>query len=264
MPISKPFYRTVRGMKDGPNSGYSGWAYIEDQKYADSPGHYTRALLLILDDLRAIFEFVEPSDEGREAFSYRIHALLMRTCIEIEANFKAILDANSFTPPVRRPLSIRDFRKIDATHHLSSYEAMLPMWNGASPTIRPFEPWRSFRGEEAPQQGVPLPWYQAYNASKHSRRQAFKRANLWTLIEAVTALLIVVTSQFKTSTFEAGPDHLITSGENYYPHEESIGSMFRIKYPDDWEDEEIYDFNWSSLKMENDRFGKIDYDSIPI
>lgn len=71
MPVSKPFYRNVRGIKEGPNSGYSGWAYLKDQEYAESPGHYTRVLLLILDDLRAIFEFVEPSNEGREAFSCR-------------------------------------------------------------------------------------------------------------------------------------------------------------------------------------------------
>ncbi len=262
MPFTKPFHRNVRRMKLGPNSGYSGWAFIEDREYAEQPAHYTRALLLILDDLRSIFEYVEPSDEGRSAFSYRIHALLMRTCIEIEANFKAILEANKFSTPKGRSLTIRDFRKIDVTHHLSSYEAMLPMWNNASPVIRPFEPWHALRGQTAPQ-GVPLPWYQAYNASKHNRQQAFKEANLWTLIEAVAGLLIVVTAQFKTVTFGAGPDHLIAGAGDYHPYEYSIGELFRIKYPDDWSDDEIYDFDWSALKVAPDRFEKIDYDAVP-
>ena len=154
MPVSKPFHHNVRDMKPGPNSGYSGWAYIEDRDYAQNPAHYTRALLLILDDLRSIFDYVEPSDEGKVAFSYRIHALLMRTCIEIEANFKAILEANTFSPRAGRSLTIRDFRKIDVTHHLSSYEVMLPLWNGVSPPIRPFEPWLALRGQAAPQ-GIP-------------------------------------------------------------------------------------------------------------
>jgi hypothetical protein len=250
-------------MKPGPNSGYSGWAYIEDRDYAENPAHYTRALLLILDDLRSIFDYVEPSHEGRATFSYRIHALLMRTCIEIEANFKAILEANTFSPPAGRSLNIRDFRKIDVTHHLSSYEAMLPMWNGASPTIRPFEPWYARRGQAAPE-GVPLAWYQAYNASKHSRQTAFKQANLWALIEAVAALLIVVMAQFKTVTFDAGPDHLLASGGGYHPHEETIGELFRIRYPDDWADNEMYDFDWSKLRTQADRFDKIDYDAIPV
>lgn len=187
----------------------------------------------------------------------------MRTCIEIEANFKAILEANTFSPPVGRSLTIRDFRKIDVTHHLSSYEAVLPMWNGVSPAIKPFEPWRAFRGQVAPH-GVPLPWYQAYNASKHSRQQAFRRANLWALIEAVAGLLIVVTAQFKAVTFDAGPDHLLIGSGNYHPFEHSIGELFRIRFPDDWTDNEIYDFNWSTLCAGADRFDKIDYDAIPI
>lgn len=205
MPIFKPFHRNVRGMKAGQNSGYSGWAYIEDRDYADNPWHYTRALLLILADLQSIFEYVEPSNEGKTAFSYRIHALLMRTCIEIEANFKAILEANTFSSPKKRSLNISDFRKIDVTHHLSSYEAVLPMWNGICPAIKPFEPWHALRGKTAPHEGASLTWYQAYNASKHSRQNAFRKANLWALIEAVAALLIVVTAQFKTVTFDAGP-----------------------------------------------------------
>lgn len=262
MAFPKPFHRNVRGMKPGPNAGYSGWAFIEDPDYAENAAHYTRALLLILDDLKSIFDYVEPSDEGKAAFSYRIHALLMRTCIEIEANLKAILEANVFSPQVGRSLTIRDFRRIDVTHHLSSYEAVLPIWNGVAPTIRPFEPWRSVRGLSAPQ-GVPLGWYQAYNASKHSRQQAFKQANLWTLIEAVAGLLIVVTAQFKTVTFDAGPDHLIMSS-GPHPHEHSIGELFRIKYPDDWADHEMYEFDWATLKTQADRFDKIDYDAIPI
>jgi hypothetical protein len=186
----------------------------------------------------------------------------MRTCIEIEANFKAILEANTFSPQAGRSLTIRDFRRIDVTHHLSSYEAMLPMWNGVSPAIKPFEPWRAPRGQAAPQ-GVPLSWYQAYNASKHRRQQAFKQANLWTLIEAVAGLLIVVTAQFKAVKFDALPDHLLAGAGDYHPHEDSIGELFRIKYPDDWGDDEIYDFDWSTLQADADRFEKIDYDAIP-
>jgi hypothetical protein len=90
--LVKPFHRNVRGIKNGPNAGYSSWTYIEDRKYAKNPEHYVRAFTLIQNDLQSIFEYLEPSDECREAYSYRIHALLMRTCIEVEANFEAILE----------------------------------------------------------------------------------------------------------------------------------------------------------------------------
>lgn len=260
MAFSKPFFRNVRGMKPSRNAGYSGWAFIEDEEYAENPAHYTRALLLILEDLKEIFDYVEPSQEGKSAFSYRIHALLTRTCIEIEANFKAILGANTFTPSSGRSTNIRDYRRVDATHHLSSYDVILPIWNGTAPVICPFSPWREKRGLPS-DRGVPLPWYQDYNASKHDRQQEFKRASLWTLIEAVSALLILISSQFKNIAFDAKADHLtMESG----PFEPSIGELFRIKYPDDWADTERYDFDWAELKFKSDRFAKIDYNSIPL
>jgi hypothetical protein len=94
--LAKPFHRNYRGIKEGPNSGYSGWAYIHDRDYAKNAEHYVRACTLIQNDLQMIFEYLEPSDECRPAYSYRIHALLVRTCIEVEANFKAILEENTF------------------------------------------------------------------------------------------------------------------------------------------------------------------------
>jgi hypothetical protein len=92
--FAKPFHRNLRGIKDGPNSGYSSWTYgddryIEDREYAKNPEHYVRAFTLIQNDLKSIFEYLEPSDVCREAYSYRIHALLMRTCIEVEADWIA-------------------------------------------------------------------------------------------------------------------------------------------------------------------------------
>jgi hypothetical protein len=181
MSFSKPFYRNYRAIKPGPNSGYSGCAYINDREYAKNPEHYVRAFILIQNDLQSIFEYLEPSDESRTAYSYRVHALLMRTCIEVEANFKAIFEENAFTPPPKRSLNMTDFRKVDVTHHLSSYEVMLPIWNGTPPTLKPFEPWKSARGLPNPG-GLSLPWYQAYNASKHDRQDEFKKANLENLV----------------------------------------------------------------------------------
>jgi hypothetical protein len=145
MSFGKPFHRNYRGIKPGFQSGYSGWAYIHDREYAKNPEHYVRAFTLIQSDLQSIFEYIEPSNECRPAYSYRIHALFMRTCIEVEANFKAILEENIFTPP-KRSLNITDYRRVDATHHLSSYEVILPIWNGTSPTFKPFESWKARRG----------------------------------------------------------------------------------------------------------------------
>ncbi|MCK1298038.1 hypothetical protein IVB33_29795 [Bradyrhizobium sp. 24] len=149
MPVAKPFHRNFRGIADGPNSGYSSLAYILDRDYARDAEHYVRALTLIQDDLRSIFEYVEPSAECMSAYSFRIHSLFMRTCIEIEANFKVILAENNCSRSGRQ-LNMVDYRRVDATHHLSSYEVMLPIWSGSPPTLRPFEQWRPLRGLPSP------------------------------------------------------------------------------------------------------------------
>ena len=276
--FAKPFHRNLRGIKDRPNSGYSSWTYgddryIEDREYAKNPEHYVRAFTLIQNDLKSIFEYLEPSDVCREAYSYRIHALLMRTCIEVEANFKAILEENTFTPPRNGLLNMTHFRKVDATHHLSSYEVILPIWNGTPPIIKPFELWKPWRGRSQPEGKKLSPaWYQAYNASKHDRQDEFKKANFGTLVDAVAGLLVLISSQFRDRDFSAGERRMGYRKEaaqrmgipwqDYYPMDAAIGSLFRIEYPKDWADDELYDFDWLALKNQNDRFWKIDFDAI--
>lgn len=253
MSITKPYHRMIRGFKPGNSDGYSSWAYIRDQEYARTPSHYVRAFLLIQADLQKLFEYIEPSDESVSTYSYRIHELLMRTCIEIEANFKAILSENKFTPDPKKKVNIDVYKKVNKTHHLSSYQVVLPIWNGASRIWKPFEQWKFDKA---------LPWYQAYNASKHDRQEHFKKANLEMLIMSVSGLLLLISSQFGTQDFSAGGDMVRFSGYDYYDMEPAIGSFFRIKFPDDWTDDELYDFDWQRLKLENNRFSKFDYDAL--
>jgi hypothetical protein len=35
-----------------------------------------------------------------------------------------------------------------------------------------------------------------------------------------------------------------------------------VTFPDNWTDDEMYDFDWSQLKTQNSRFEKIDYNNI--
>ncbi|WP_443970422.1 hypothetical protein [Sphingobium sp. CR28] len=200
------------------------------------------------------------------AYSYRIHALIMRTCIEIEANFKAILQENLFTLPSNGRLDIRHYRKIDASHHLSSYKVMLPVWDEVPLIIGPFAEWLRFRGQALPSGASPsLPWYQAYNDTKHDRHLQFEKANLDILLKAVAALVIVMSAQFRGEDFGAEGRGLAVSGYDYHEMEPATGGLFRIEYPGDWSETELYDFDWSVLREQRGpRFDKFDYDAIPI
>ena len=91
MPVSRPYRRTCRLFSDGNYSWSGRLAYIRHPKFAKAPEHYIRAFLLLLKDLYDLFDYVEPADNNIDCYSYRIHALLLRACVEVEANCKAIL-----------------------------------------------------------------------------------------------------------------------------------------------------------------------------
>ncbi|MGY3361679.1 hypothetical protein ACVWZK_008342 [Bradyrhizobium sp. GM0.4] len=110
--------------------------------------------------------------------------------------------------------------------------------------------------------GAPISWYQDYNTSKHDRHDAFKKANLKNLILSVAGLLVIVTSQFGAHDFGAGTPAIVWSN-GYQPMRASIGELFRVNYPTDWAEDEIYNFNWSDIKDQPNRFGRIDFDAIP-
>ncbi|MEL1245493.1 hypothetical protein AAEO56_14560 [Flavobacterium sp. DGU11] len=107
-----------------------------------------------------------------------------------------------------------------------------------------------------------LSWYQAYNNSKHDRLNNFEDANLKSLIDAYSALCILLSSQFRHVDFQPGPDNLQAEGYCYFGGGFGIGGYLIVDYPDNWSEEEMYNFDWSKLKKEEDRFDKIDYNKI--
>jgi hypothetical protein len=96
MGINKPYHRNCRQFIDDSYADGGKWTYIIHPSYAKSPEQYIRAFQIILKDLQKLFEYVEPADGNLKCYSFRTHELLMRVCIEAEANFKAILLENDY------------------------------------------------------------------------------------------------------------------------------------------------------------------------
>jgi hypothetical protein len=251
MAFTKPFHRNYRQIVNGFNSGYSNWGYIIDHEYAAAPEHYTRAFLLIQNDMEKLFEYIEPADINLSTYSYRIHDLLVRTCIEIEANFKAIFNENIYSKNINN-WNMKDYFKINKTHHLDDYSVGIPIWNGIGSTFYPFKEWKN-------NDSVPS-WYRAYNNSKHDREQNFKHANFENLLNAIAGLFALLSSQFCTESFSTGGRARGIAGYDYYRGTFGIGNFFIINFPKNWSEDEMYDFNWSELCKEKNKFAKIDYD----
>jgi hypothetical protein len=262
MSISQPFYRNCRQFTDGSyaNSGKS--KYIEHPKYAKSPEQYIRAFLLIQKDLLSLLDYIEPSDKNLKCYSFRVHELLMRTCIEIEANFKAILLENGYkkndenSKPVN--LDIEDYKKIEKTHKLSSYQIKLPHWYGEKSVRTPFSSWS--RSEQ-----FSPSWYQAYNKTKHNRHEEFHHANFENLIDSVCGMVALLSSQFYTHDFSPSSSCLAINDGPNDGMESAIGNYFRVKFPYNWPENEKYSFTyeeWQNISKEENPFQKIDYSAI--
>lgn len=219
-------------------------------KFAESPEHYVRAFLIILKDLQELFDYVEPADKNLSCYSYRIHALLLRACVEVEANCKAILRENGYSRP--GDWTMNDYKKIEKTHLLSLYEVKVPNWSGINAIRSPFSAWSN---------GGSLPWYQAYNTTKHDRHSAFEEATFQHLIDACCGLLAILSAQFETNDFSPGNDLLVVDGPRD-GMESGIGGFFRVRFPANWPTELQYDFDWKKLEDESDPFQNIDYSQI--
>jgi hypothetical protein len=101
---------------------------------------YIRGFCLLQKDLEHLFEYIEPGDDNLESYSFRVHELLLRACVEVEANCKAILRENDYPKDEKGRWNMADYKKINTSHRLSSFSVKLPYWHGEQRIRRPFEP----------------------------------------------------------------------------------------------------------------------------
>ncbi len=249
MGINLPYKRTARVFTDNTYSNSGRWMYVLHEKYAESPDNFVRAFQLIQKDVLELFNFVEPSDTNLNTHSHRIHGLLLRTCVEVEANCTAILRENGYNRSGNWNMS--DYKKIEQSHYLSQFEVKVPNWLGADDVRKPFFSWAS---------GDSLDWYTAYNNTKHDRHLNFSQANFNNLIDAVTGLAALLASQFLDHDFSpAGMSLSVNPGGPSDGFESSIGGFFRLKYPTNVPNAERYNFEYSDIDFTNDIFQYFSY-----
>jgi hypothetical protein len=261
MALEKPFKRTVRKLTNGSYMNDGHWQYLLHPKFANAPQHYIRAFLLIQEDLLKLFGYVEPCDENLGTISLRIQELLTRVCIEIEANFTAILKENKYSNTANWNLK-NDYSLIEFSHKLSSYMVKFPVWRGENNTRRPFGNWAT----KPNQNWHILDWYQAYNKSKHDRHLHFDKATFNTLLNAVSGLVVLLSAQFMNESYSPNSKFIGLSGNYSYDYdpkmETAIGGYFRVQYPEDWKDEDLYGFKWQEISSLEEPIDKIDFDDI--
>lgn len=247
MGISKPYKRTARIFVDGSYKNSGKGEYILHQNYAESPANFIRAFLLIQQDVLELFNYVEPSDTNLNTYSHRIHELLLRTCVEVEANCKAILRENGYARSGN--WNMVDYKKIEQSHYLSYYFVKIQNWQGNNSEHQPFAVWAS---------GGSLDWYQAYNNTKHDRHLNFSEANFENLVAAICGLSTLIASQFLDNSF-SGAGWVLGGNDTNDGFESGVSSNFRIKYPASIPVNERYEFESSDIDFNVNIFQCFNY-----
>ena len=142
--------------------------------------------------------------------------------------------------------------KINLSHRLSSYEIKMPFWYGTTTHIsRPFSEWATRKNA--------LPWYQAYNSSKHDRHKHFEDATFLHIVDAMCGLVAIISSQFIQEDFNLLVRH-VRSGVPGEGFQLAIGNYFLVRFPEDWPDAEKYQFDWyDNLRNHPDPFQQIQF-----
>lgn len=145
--------------------------------------------IILLKKLLIIFETIEPTSSNLECFGLEVRNLLLLACMEVETNLIGILKANDYVSPRGDRMNTQDYVKLLEPLQLYRYSIKFEFYPDLK-TYKPFETWDS----NSPTKSIP--WYDAYNKTKHNREQELSSASLLHTIESISALLILIYAQF--------------------------------------------------------------------
>jgi hypothetical protein len=144
------------------------------------------AVSVLTDRLEHLFRVIEPNEDNLKVFGHEIRSLLLLACMEVEAALRTILDANGNR---EERLGTGEYVKLRDPLRLPDYTLQLAFYPNAG-RFAPFSTWEPSKPTQS------LPWYDAYNKTKHDRENHFHEATLEHAIEAVCAAVILFYAQF--------------------------------------------------------------------
>jgi|HubBroStandDraft_2_1064218.scaffolds.fasta_scaffold50434_2 hypothetical protein len=147
-----------------------------------------QALRVLLEKLDDLFLYVEPDTVSFNTYSHRIRELLILACTEVE-NFLGYYMSSSGTKPIGANYTTKDYVKLRDKLFLREFKCSLRSYNTISP-ILPFTTWDPAKPTTS------LPWYDAYNRTKHNRAGQFSAATFLNALTAVVANLVLYMVRF--------------------------------------------------------------------
>lgn len=192
--------RIARPYFSGPTHAPGGNPVAHE--YANEVAGTVGQLGYLTDVMARVLQVVHPEPGTLRTYGHEIRNLMIIACTEVEAQCKAILDANGYVPNKGRHSTV-DYVKLLKVMKLDGYSVQLV----ACPWLKPVSPFARWQ-PSAPTKS--LPWYDAYNAVKHDREANFKQAQLVHAINAVAACAILGWCQFGEGPMNGGTGLLST------------------------------------------------------
>jgi len=163
--------------------------YNEEQDFLGNTksefGICARSLIILLQKLSDIFDYVEPTGDGLKAFGHKSRELLILACTEVENHWVHYLKAAGV---VKDRYSTNDYVTLKSALHLSEYKVIRDRLNLAA--YFPFSTWNATQPTRS------LDWYDAYNKVKHDRNENFSMATVETCINSVAACSVLFAARF--------------------------------------------------------------------
>jgi len=145
-----------------------------------------QGIRILVEEIEKIFLTINPCSKNFDVYGHNLRNILLIACMEVEAALTGILMANNYN---KDRLTTNDYVKLLIPMMLDAYEVKLLSYPDI-PTIKPFLNWDSSNPTKS------LPWYDAYNKTKHDRESNFTYATLEHAINSIAAAIIILYAQF--------------------------------------------------------------------
>ncbi len=146
------------------------------------------SLRILFNKLESVFEVVEPTKANLSTYGHVVRELLLLACMEVESSWAAVLKENQY-PSRHNGWTTNDYVKLREPMLLDVYKLSLHFYPDF-PKLEPFAGWDKLKASKS------LPWYSAYNNTKHNREENLKLATLETAVNAVGAAVVMFYAQY--------------------------------------------------------------------
>jgi hypothetical protein len=164
--------------------------------------------------LDELLTYIEPSPNGLGSHSHKTRELLILACTEVENQWKRYLALASYVGG-GRDFTTADYVRLAPKLYLKEFVIAVRPYDHLDP-LQPFRDW------DAAMPTRSIPWYDAYNKTKHDRANHFADATLAHCLSAVAANIVLFCSRW-------GPFFLLDGSG---PLSSLVNQLFRIELSD--------------------------------